>query len=235
VPLLKNPVESVAAIAGGKIMGSGPSRRRCAVAYRGPAETDCRFRGPRPGLLKMLPESLVVNEPVFQRAKQLQSSPIISIHLWFDQSITRRAFVGLLDTQIQCSSINRRFFRRRDLKGYVSVVISGAHAFIDWKDNEILAMAIEELRRLMPGSGPRSCFVPGDQRTPRHAVSGVGSDALRPDYRSPVDRLLLAGDWMRTGLPATIESACVSGHACAKIISSDPWRLPTPPEVVHAV
>jgi hydroxysqualene dehydroxylase len=31
-----------------------------------------------------------------------------------------------------------------------------------------------------------------------------------------VPGLFLAGDWIDTGLPATIESAVVSGHAAAK-------------------
>jgi hypothetical protein len=37
-----------------------------------------------------------------------------------------------------------------------------------------------------------------------------------------VDGLILAGDWIATGLPATIESAVVSGHRAAQLAQS--WR-----------
>jgi hypothetical protein len=33
--------------------------------------------------------------------------------------------------------------------------------------------------------------------------------------RTPIEGLLLAGDWIQTGLPATIESAVISGHRAA--------------------
>ena len=38
----------------------------------------------------------------------------------------------------------------------------------------------------------------------------------RPGMRTPIDGLLLAGDWIQTGLPATIESAVISGHRAAQ-------------------
>jgi uncharacterized protein with NAD-binding domain and iron-sulfur cluster len=163
-------------------------------------------------------------EPVFRHILQLRSAPIISIHLWFDRPISRRSFVGLLDTQIQWFFNKSAIFTSpKSKEGYVSVVISGAHAFIDWKENDILAMALEELRRLFPRTHTahllRSLVIKEHHATLSPAV---GTEALRPNYQSPIARLLLAGDWTRTGLPATIESACVSGHACAEIIAASP-------------
>ena len=38
------------------------------------------------------------------------------------------------------------------------------------------------------------------------------------DSREKAARLLLAGDWIATGLPATIESAAMSGHRAAEAI-----------------
>jgi uncharacterized protein with NAD-binding domain and iron-sulfur cluster len=46
----------------------------------------------------------------------------------------------------------------------------------------------------------------------------AGTSQRRPQTRSPIAGLLLAGDWVRTGLPATIESACQSGHDAAAAI-----------------
>ena len=38
----------------------------------------------------------------------------------------------------------------------------------------------------------------------------------RPPNQTPVPGLVLAGDWTNTGLPGTIESAAMSGHAAAR-------------------
>ena len=43
----------------------------------------------------------------------------------------------------------------------------------------------------------------------------------RPESRTPVRGLFLAGDWLDTGLPATIESAVRAGHRAAEMIIDD--------------
>jgi zeta-carotene desaturase len=105
--------------------------------------------------------------------------------------------------------------------GYISVVISGAHAFIDWDEGRLLTLVKEELRRLFPEARKailhRWLIIKEHQAT---LSPEPGSEALRPDHISPCRGLLLAGDWTKTGLPATIESACASGHRCAEIIVS---------------
>ncbi len=45
-----------------------------------------------------------------------------------------------------------------------------------------------------------------------------GTASLRPLPQSPFPNLFLAGDWTDTGLPATLESAILSGDRCAEAI-----------------
>ncbi|MGH7254662.1 MAG: hydroxysqualene dehydroxylase, partial [Nitrospirales bacterium] len=45
-----------------------------------------------------------------------------------------------------------------------------------------------------------------------------GAAAMRPLPQSPIDNLLLAGEWTDTGLPPTVESAVRSGLRCAEVI-----------------
>jgi len=42
------------------------------------------------------------------------------------------------------------------------------------------------------------------------------TDSLRPSWETPFPNIFLAGDWTATGLPATIEGACQSGHLAAE-------------------
>jgi len=50
----------------------------------------------------------------------------------------------------------------------------------------------------------------------RQATFSLAPDQpARPGVRTAVGGLYLAGDWIDTGLPGTIESAVVSGHVAA--------------------
>ena len=42
------------------------------------------------------------------------------------------------------------------------------------------------------------------------------ANAERPPVRTRVPGLFLAGDWVQTGLPATLESATISGRMAAE-------------------
>ena len=46
----------------------------------------------------------------------------------------------------------------------------------------------------------------------------AGTYHFRPETRAPVRGLYFAGDWVRTGIPATIESAVCSGHMAAAAV-----------------
>jgi len=190
-------------------------------------EADAVISAVPPGsLLKLVPEEIVERDTYFSSLTHLRYSPIISIHLWFDQKITDELFVGLLDTHIQWLFNRSRIHREATTKeGYVSLVISGAHDFTDWPDTKILSLALEELRRVFPRAKGavllRSLVIKELQAT----LSPVtGSEALRPASESPIRNLWVAGDWTKTGLPATIESACVSGHRCAELVLSSSHR-----------
>jgi squalene-associated FAD-dependent desaturase len=191
---------------------------------------------PSPALLRLVPAEAASRELVFQRMLGLRSSPILSLHFWFDRSVSRSLFAGLLDTQIQWFFNKSKILARpKTREGYVSVVISGARSLVDWPEADLLSLAMEELRRLFPmvrqAALLRSLVIKEHHATLSPAV---GVEALRPEHRSPIKNLLLAGDWTKTGLPATIESACVSGHACAEIIRQGATEIPQNlPEVAH--
>ena len=56
----------------------------------------------------------------------------------------------------------------------------------------------------------------------QNAVFSVrpGIDLIRPLNRTPIANLFLAGDWTRTGWPATMEGAVRSGYIAAEQIST---------------
>ena len=71
----------------------------------------------------------------------------------------------------------------------------------------------------MPGIRPARLLRATVVREPKATFSLAPGQPRRPETKTPVRGLLLAGDWIETGMPATIESAVRSGHRAAKIAS----------------
>jgi squalene-associated FAD-dependent desaturase len=176
---------------------------------------------PAPQMLRLLPENAVA-DPFFARLTGLSSSPIICIHAWLDREVTNSAFVGFIGTTTQWMFNKRRIFERQGERhpGYLSFVISGARSLVDRSNDELLDIVLGDLRAMIPAAR--------DARLTRaivlkekHATMAPDplSHRLRPGAATPLSNFFLAGDWVQTGLPATIESAVLSGRAAAEAIA----------------
>ena len=198
---------------------------------------------PPAALLRIVPPSLA-GDPALAGAAKLGTSPILGVNLWFDRPIVEGPFYALLGTTMQWL-FNRSLMldragegaesegRRREpggegagrsrggaadveRGGFVTLVASGARREVERTPEELTGTALAELRALFPAARRarllRSLVVKERDATISPAA---GWDLLRPGARTPEPRLFLAGDWTATGLPATIESAALSGHRAA--------------------
>jgi zeta-carotene desaturase len=150
----------------------------------------------------------------------LRPAPIISINLWFERAITELEFAGLRGATIQWLFNRGRILGTNE--NYVSLVLSGAHEFINRSKEELVAAARYDLGELLPGV--RQCKVARSLVIKERFATfspAVGVDALRPGPTTPIRGLYLAGDWTATGLPATIEGAVQSGYSAAAAILQD--------------
>jgi squalene-associated FAD-dependent desaturase len=168
-------------------------------------------------LMRMLPEHAVA-QPFFQRINQLASSPIICVHVWLDREVTRSPFVGFIGTTTQWLFNKRRIFERHGERhpGYLSFVISGARRLVDKSSEALLDIVIKDLHTMLPAARTakviKALVLKEKQAT---MAPDTLSHQLRPGVVTPFRNLFLAGDWIQTGLPATIESAVMSGRAAA--------------------
>jgi squalene-associated FAD-dependent desaturase len=164
--------------------------------------------------VRLLPAELLRSEPFFTRILGLRPAPIISINLWFDRPVTELDFVGLRGTTVQW--LFKRVGGDAPGKDYVSLVLSGAHAHIGRAKEELLAVALTDLARVLPQTREAK-LVHSLVIKERFATfsPAVDAEALRPTASTPIPGLILAGDWTATGLPATIEGAVQSGYAAA--------------------
>jgi squalene-associated FAD-dependent desaturase len=152
----------------------------------------------------------------FQALPALGSSPIVSVEVWVDRIVVDRAMVGLRREEMEWVFDKGRLFGRSGAPQHLSFIVSAAHRANPRPNASLVASTEAALRRYFPGMAearvlkslvfrePTATFLP----TPEH-------EALRPGAVTHVPGLFLAGDWTRTGLPATIEGAVRSGRVAA--------------------
>jgi len=138
-----------------------------------------------------------------------ESSPILTIHLWLKENRLKEDFYGLIDSPVQW------IFNHKD---HITLVTSNAGNLIEKPGDELFELAADELKKYAEikrneirafkvVKEKRATFIPDNRITGR-----------RPGTRTKIRNLFLAGDWINTGLPSTIESAVKSGRMAAEEI-----------------
>jgi squalene-associated FAD-dependent desaturase len=99
----------------------------------------------------------------------------------------------------------------------LSVTISAADRLMEEPRDKLAETIWRELSRLTGLAGPPPRWQIVRERRATFAATPAEA-AKRPEARTRFRNLVLAGDWTRTGLPATIEGAIRSGAAAASIL-----------------
>jgi squalene-associated FAD-dependent desaturase len=177
---------------------------------------------PFEGLRKLLP-NLPEAEGVERLAQQIERHehwPICSVHLWFDREITGLDHAALLDRRIHWMYNKGKLQPWRKASGsYVELVQSASREFAALPRELAIEESLQELAEFFPVVKTAKLVKAALVKEVR-ATFGVppGIDAFRPGAKSPWPNLFLAGDWIRTGWPSTMESAARSGHLAAEAV-----------------
>jgi zeta-carotene desaturase len=145
--------------------------------------------------------------------------PISSVHLWFDREVTDLDHAVLLDRELHWMYNQSRLQRRPG--NYIELVQSASHAFAALPREQAIEQAIAEIGEFFPEARSARVVKAALIKEVR-ATFGVppGIDAARPTATSPWPNLFLAGDWIQTGWPSTMESAARSGHIAAEALAA---------------
>jgi squalene-associated FAD-dependent desaturase len=169
---------------------------------------------PCSALLRVLPPTLSEAAP-FRALGAVGTSPIVSVHVWLDRPVGWGAsFLGLLAARAQwlfdCGPSREGGHR-------VASVTSGARFWDDTGDDAIAGEVLAAVRAVLPAVREARCTRSLVVRE-RHATISLtpAADAVRPRVDTPLPNLFLAGDWVQTGLPATIEGAVQAGREAAR-------------------
>jgi len=240
VPLVElyEPAETIIAAAGGEVR-LGVSAKALAFEHdrlTGVVTDEDFIRAsavistvPPDRLARLCSSTLRAADPRLQRLEEFRTSPILGVHLFFDRPVMTTPHLVLPARATQWL-----FDKGRDGSGrhHVHAVISAADSWMDLEEREIARRVMEDLRWALPlladeSSGP---IEPVEVRSVKEKRATFayepGIDAMRPGAAPDLvgtgagcRNLYLAGDWCRTGWPATMEGAVRSGYRAAQAIT----------------
>jgi zeta-carotene desaturase len=143
----------------------------------------------------------------------VEYSPITGIHLWFDRPVTELAHATLLDRTIQ-------WMYNKHEGRYLQLVVSASRSLTNMPKADVIALAVRELAEFFPAVNDarlERSHVIKELRATFSARPGV--EELRPVTMTAAEKIFLAGDWTRSGWPATMEGAVRSGYIAAEAVA----------------
>ena len=139
-------------------------------------------------------------------------STILNIHLWLKDNSFPTGFFGLINSPLHW------VFNKGT---HLNIVISDAEEHAGKSDEELIEMCKVEMKKLFllkPETisnykiikEKRATFIPSNDILDK-----------RPQQKTNIKNLIIAGDWVDTGLPSTIESAVKSGRVATDILITE--------------
>ena len=151
-------------------------------------------------------------------ASAMDSKAIVTVNLWYDRPVMDETFVGLPGRQMHWVFDKRQAFGER--ASHLSLVASGADDLVGLDQDALVSLAAREVAAAIPGARDAVLLRGTVIREKRATFSLAAGQPRRPGVRTPISNLFLAGDWIDTGLPGTIESAALAGHLAASALLS---------------
>jgi uncharacterized protein with NAD-binding domain and iron-sulfur cluster len=169
-------------------------------------------------LAKLLPPETPDGLP--QKLQRFETSPITGIHFWFDRKVTDLPHAVLLDRTIQWmfnkSQLHQSQSGEQQTGSYLELVVSSSKALVEKSKQEILDLALAELKEFFPAVGGAKVVKSTVIKEIKATYSALPmSDDYRPQAATAWPRFFLAGDWTASGWPATMEGAVRSGYRAA--------------------
>ena len=176
-------------------------------------------------LARLLPEDMSKYDARLGVLDRFEFSPIIGIHLFLRtpdrEPVMAQPHMVFTEGQVQW------LFNKgvdRDGMQHLHGVISAAHDLAEQPQDALVSTAVAQVREVFPAARDAE-VVHARVIKEKHATFSArpGAEALRPNCEPAggASNLYLAGDWVRTGWPATMESAVRSGYRAAAAVLAD--------------
>ncbi len=166
-------------------------------------------------LLSFLPIELK-SDSFFKCLGKMEYSPIIATYLNFERPVLKTRLVHL-DRGKALHWVFGRGYSSEQVWENISTIRSYAVEYSNLSTKRIINDTIMELEKRIRNLN-KNRLLKARAIINRRAtvILKPGSDDIRPKTETPLKGLFLAGDWVATGLPATVESAALSGILSAE-------------------
>ena len=153
-------------------------------------------------------------QPIRNKLERIQHSPITTIYFQYPTYVELgQPMLGISGGLLEWL-IDRKISRQ---PGLIAAVISGPGEHMALNKHQLEEKAITEIKTLFPQwPTPTKVSIVREKRATFLCEKGIND--LRPENKTPIDNLWLAGDYTNTGYPATLEGAVRSGVSCARQI-----------------
>jgi hypothetical protein len=149
---------------------------------------------------------------------RFEHSPITGIHIWFDRPVTELPHAALLDRTIQW------MFNKSEGR-YLQFVVSASRTLVEMPRAEVIELALREAAEFFPRTREANVDRAHVIKEVRATYSArPGTESARPEARTSAPNAFLAGDWTRSGWPATMEGAVRSGYRAAEAVAAAAGR-----------
>jgi squalene-associated FAD-dependent desaturase len=165
---------------------------------------------------KWIPQELAGSDSRFKFLDQLQSVPILGVHMEFDRPVLTDPHAALITGPLQW------LFRKDEAGKVIAGVISASREYVGRDADQCLKEFEAQVRTALPEAvGAKLVYgkIVIEKRATFAPLPGV--DKLRPQQNPPpggIENLFLAGDYTQTGWPATMEGAARSGYLAAAAV-----------------
>lgn len=139
----------------------------------------------------------------------LTYSTILNIHIWADDLALDEKFYGLLDSPLHWIFIK---------DNHLNIVISDADYLVEKSKKELIDFAVNELQKFIQIDGQKIKYHKVIKEKRATFIPTKEILYTRPSCKTKIGNFFIAGDWIDTGLPSTIESAAKSGRLAAEQI-----------------
>lgn len=136
-------------------------------------------------------------------------SSILSIHIWLKENPLKEKFYGLINSPVHWIFNHGK---------HITLVISDAGELTDKGKEEIFSIAAGELEKYTFIKKERISSFKIIKEKRATFIPSKRILKSRPSAKTKLVNFFLAGDWINTGLPSTIESAVKSGRLAAEEI-----------------
>lgn len=178
---------------------------------------------PAERLVKYVDPDIVERDARIRAAALVQHSPILGVHLTFDRSVMSTPNAVLVDRQTQ-------WLFRKDRDGrQVHAVVSAADDWLALDEEDIATKVLQDIHACIPGSRHARLLTARAVKEKRATFAATPEfEGMRPGVTGE-SRMVLAGDWVRTGWPATMEGAARSGYmAAGAVLGLEPESMLVP-------